>query len=62
MEISYKSTKQASKITGLSIYYLRNGCKNGTIPCIRSGKKFLIDMEGLAETLHKRQDASRQEG
>lgn len=55
MEINYKSTVQASKLTGLSIYYLRNGCKSGIIPCIRSGNKFLIDMQGLADMLHKQQ-------
>lgn len=29
----------ASKVTGLSQYFLRQGCKNGTIPHIVSGER-----------------------
>ena len=28
----FQKIKQASLITGLSMYCLRNGCKNGTVP------------------------------
>ena len=39
--------RDASKVTGLSQYYLRNGCKDGTIPHIRSGNVYLINIPAL---------------
>ena len=42
----------ACRETGLSTYYLRKGCKDGTIPHIKSGTVYLIDMEALLTKLH----------
>lgn len=42
---------EAAKVTGLSQFYLRTGCKNGTVPHIKAGKKYFIDVERLLQTL-----------
>lgn len=42
---------QASKTTGLSQYYLRNGCKDGSIPHILSGTTYFINIPKLFEML-----------
>ena len=42
----------ACRETGLSTYYLRKGCRDGTIPHIKSGIVYLIDMEALLTKLH----------
>ncbi len=41
----------AVKVTGLSAFYLRNGCKNGTIPHITSGKTYYINLPALLKQL-----------
>lgn len=48
----YQSVKNTAAITGLSVYYLRNGCKNGTVPHIMSGKKILINVPKLLDRLN----------
>ena len=42
---------EASKATGLSQYFLRIGCKNGTVPHIKSGEVYYIDVPALLEKL-----------
>ena len=49
---TFLSIPDANTATGLSAFYLRSGCKDGTIPYIRSGKKYMIDMEAFLEQLH----------
>lgn len=41
----------ACRITGLSQYYLRQGCKNGTIPHVMSGRVYFINVPKLLEQL-----------
>ena len=66
----YQKINEAVQSTGLSAYYLRNGCKNGTIPHIRSGSVYYINVPALLQTLgtddsattsQKTIDASREE-
>ena len=45
----YQKIAEACKTTGLSQYYLRNGCKNGTVPHIKSGPTYYIDVPALLE-------------
>ena len=47
----FQKIPQASKTTGLSQYFLRNGCKDGTIPHIRSGAVYLINIPALLKKL-----------
>ena len=51
--VPFLKIKDASRVTGLSTYYLRNGCKDGTIPCVKSGKTYFINVPAL---LHKLND------
>lgn len=47
----FMKIKEASQVTGLSMYYLRNGCKDGTVPCIKSGTVYFINVSRLLEKL-----------
>lgn len=47
----FQKIPQASKTTGLSQYFLRNGCKNGSIPHIRSGTAYLVNIPALLKKL-----------
>lgn len=51
MEAVFMKLKDASKQTGLSVYYLRQGCRNNTVPHICVGTKFLINVDALMEKL-----------
>ena len=48
---TFQKIHDASRSTGLSQYYLREGCKNGSIPCIKSGKVYFIDVPALLDKL-----------
>lgn len=48
---TFQKIYDASRSTGLSQYYLREGCKNGSIPCIKSGKVYFIDVPALLDKL-----------
>lgn len=50
--------KAAAKATGLSTYYLRKGCNDGSIPCIRSGQTIYVNVPALLKKL----GASEREG
>ena len=43
----FLSIRDAATVTGLSQFYLRNGCRDGSVPCIRSGRKYLVDVQSL---------------
>lgn len=47
----YQKIALASRTTGLSQYYLRKGCKDGTIPHIRSGTTYYINIPALLEQI-----------
>lgn len=51
----YQSIADACRTTGLSQYYLRNGCKDGSIPHIRCGRVYMIDVSGLYDALDAQQ-------
>lgn len=41
----------AARITGLSTYFLRKGCKDGSVPCLLSGTTYYINIPRLLEQL-----------
>ena len=43
--------KDACRVTGLSQYYLRKGCKDGTVPHIKSGTVYLVNIQALLRQL-----------
>lgn len=44
--------RDASHVTGLSQFYLRTGCKDGSVPHIRSGATYLINVPALMNRLN----------
>ena len=66
VNLPFQKIPQASKTTGLSQYFLRNGCKDGTIPHIRSGAVYLINVPALLKKLgqinERRDEKSRPTG
>ena len=51
MSAPFMKIKDACEATGLSQYYLRNGCKDGSVPCIKSGKVYYINVPALLRKL-----------
>jgi len=49
--VPFQKIAEACKTTGLSQYYLRQGCRNGTIPHIKSGGVYYINVPALMEKL-----------
>ena len=47
----FQKIAEASKTTGLSQYFLRNGCKDGSVPHIRSGTIYLVNVPALLKKL-----------
>ena len=42
----------ACQLTGLPVHYLRAGCKDGSIPHIRSGTTYYVNIPRLLEQLN----------
>ena len=53
----FASLKEAAALTGLKVYWLRAGCQNGTIPHIKSGIKYLVNVPALLEMLDEQSKA-----
>lgn len=51
MNTPFMKLKNASKFTGLSVYFLRKGCRDGSIPHITSGTTYLINLPALLRQL-----------
>lgn len=43
----FLSIRDAATVTGLSQYFLRAGCRDGSVPCVRSGRKYMVDIQSL---------------
>ncbi len=46
---AFLNINDAVKVTGLSSFSLRRGCKDGTIPHIKVGDKYMINIPKLLE-------------
>ena len=55
--VPFQKIMEACKTTGLSQYFLRQGCKNGTVPHIKSGGVYYINVPALVEQLGKKEQA-----
>ena len=53
--VPYLKIAEACAATGLSQYFLRLNCRNGSIPCIKSGKTYYINVPALLEKLNAEQ-------
>lgn len=47
----FASIKEASRITGLSQYFIRAGCRAGTIPHIMCGNRYKVDLQRMQDHL-----------
>ena len=45
--------REAAAATGLSQHFLRRGCQNGSLPHIRSGATYYVNIPALLEQLDK---------
>ena len=42
--VRFVSIQKAAQLTGLSQYFIRNGCRAGSIPHIMSGNRYKVDL------------------
>ena len=42
---------EASRVTGLSQYFLRQGCKDGSVPHVKSGTTYMVNVPALLRQL-----------
>lgn len=47
----YMKIQEAARTTGLSQYFLRTGCRAGTVPHIKNGTVYLINIPALLRKL-----------
>ncbi len=52
LDAPFQKISDACRITGLSQYFLRNGCKAGSVPHIKSGPTYYINVPKLLEQLN----------
>lgn len=45
----FQRIDDAVKTTGLSGYFLRKGCRDGSIPCVRSGRTIYVNVAQLLQ-------------
>ena len=48
----FQRIPDACRITGLSMFYLRNGCRDGTVPHIKSGSTYMVNVPALLKKLN----------
>ena len=49
----FQRIPDACRITGMSMYFLRNGCKDGSVPHIMSGTTYMINVPALLKKLEE---------
>lgn len=49
--VPFQKIPDAVKSTGLSAYYLRKGCRDGSVPCVKSGAIYYINVTALLKKL-----------
>lgn len=49
--VPFQKIGDASRTTGLSQFFLRQGCKAGTVPHIKSGTTYMINIPALLRKL-----------
>ena len=53
----FQKIPDASRTTGLSQYFLRNGCKAGTVPHVKYGTVYLVNVPALLRRLDAESNA-----
>ena len=54
----YQPLSGACRLTGLSVHYLREGCKRGTVPHIRCGNEYRANVPLLLRQLEAQSAAN----
>ncbi len=47
--------REAAEVTGLSVFFLRSHCKDGSIPHVKSGSTYYVDVPALLDKLRSQQ-------
>lgn len=47
----FQKIADACRSTGLSQHYLRQGCKSGTVPHVKSGSTYYVNVPALLRSL-----------
>ena len=47
----FQKIPEACKTTGPSQYFLRRGCRDGSVPCVKSGTVYLVNVPKLLKQL-----------
>ena len=47
----FQKIPEASRVTGLSQFFLRRGCKDGTVPHVMSGTTYMVNVPALLRQL-----------
>ncbi len=55
----FLTIKETAQLTGISQYYLRNGCRSGSVPHIMSGSRFLINVPMLLDSMNRESKGQR---
>lgn len=50
-QVPFQKIQDACKTTGFSMYYLRKGCQAGTVPHVKSGSTYYINVPALLRRL-----------
>lgn len=58
----FQKISEAVKTTGLSAYYLRRGCKDGTVPHVLSGGVYYVNVPLLLKQLGVPNDGGQSVG
>lgn len=53
----FQKIPEAAQTTGLSTYFLRNGCKTGSVPHVKSGTVYLVNIPALLRKLDAESNA-----
>ena len=55
----FMKIKDACKVTGLSQYYLRAGCKDGSIPHVKRGTVYFINIPVFLKKLDAESEGAK---
>lgn len=47
----FMTIERACEVTGLSQFFLRRGCKDGSVPCVKSGRVYMVNIPALLRKL-----------
>lgn len=54
----FQKIKDACAATGLSQHYLRQGCKDGTVPHVMSGTTYYVNVPALLAKLNAQDESA----